>query len=419
MGVRSARVRNSKWWPQPRHSYSNKGMMYSFGVRAVAKIAGFAIAFRVFSALLTLFVNVLFPNYRPEQFTVTGTPSPFWDAFARYDSGWYWQIARYGYTGGAAAYVEGGRSSIGFFPAYPLLMRYVGRAFGRRSADLYLGGLVISWLAFALAMVAIYYLARLDVSRRRATWAALLCAVFPFAFFFGAVYSESLFLASTLWCVYLFRTRRWIVGGLCGALATATRVNGILMWLALAWIVWQQLGTPNVATRGDRWRAAAGLLLVPLGIGAYSLYIYDITGHPFEWVATIERWGYHPGGSPVSAVWSIGQALVFRPYAFLVGERMAPYDSLNGLAAVVAILALPWVWLRLGAAYGVFMAANLWLPLSSGQVEGMGRYVAVLFPLFIWLAKVCPRRWLIVVSIVFAMLYSLCLALFTNLHPLF
>ncbi len=158
-------------------------------MRATAlRIAGFAIGFRVFSALLALFVNVLFPNFQPEQFTVFGTPSPFWDAFARYDSGWYWQIARYGYAGGPGGYVEGGRSSIGFFPAYPFLMAYVGRAFGRRPADLYLGGLVVSWLAFAVALVLIYYLARLDTSHRRATWAVLLCAVFPFAFFYGAVY---------------------------------------------------------------------------------------------------------------------------------------------------------------------------------------------------------------------------------------
>src|SRR6185436_2416379 len=190
-------------------------------------------------------------------------------------------------------------SSIGFFPAYPLLMRYVGRAFGRRSVDLYLGGLLISWLAFAAALIIIFYLARLDLSKQRASWAVLFTAIFPFAFIFGAVYSESLFLAATVASVYLFRTKRWILGGLFGALATATRVNGIMMWPALAWIVWQQVGSSNTAPRRERLRAAAGLLLVPLGIGAYSLYIFELTGRPFEWAATIERWGYHPGGSPV------------------------------------------------------------------------------------------------------------------------
>ena len=65
------------------------------------------------------------------------------------------------------------------------------------------------------------------------------------------------------------------------------------------------------------------------------------------------------------------------------------------------------------------MLANLWLPLSSGQYEGLGRYCSVLFPCFIWLASLRSRfatTWLVVV---FAMLYSLCLALFTTIHPLF
>ena len=67
----------------------------------------------------------------------------------------------------------------------------------------------------------------------------------------------------------------------------------------------------------------------------------------------------------------------------------------------------------------LFMAANLWLPLSSGQYEGIGRYCAVLFPFFIWLATLESRAVLTAVLVVSAMLYTLCLALFTTIHPLF
>ena len=56
------------------------------------------------SAVLAFFANVVFPLYQPEQFTMFGQPSPFWDAFTRYDSGWYFEIAGYGYR-----YVAGGR----------------------------------------------------------------------------------------------------------------------------------------------------------------------------------------------------------------------------------------------------------------------------------------------------------------------
>src|SRR5204862_4421207 len=121
-------------------------------------------------------------------------------------------------------YTPEGRDTIAFFPVYPLMMRYVGRAFGRSPSDLYLGGIVVSWTAFVVAMVALYYLARLDLPRRRAERAVLFATIFPFAFFYGVVYTESTFLMFTVLSFYGFRTRRWIAGGVCGALATASRV---------------------------------------------------------------------------------------------------------------------------------------------------------------------------------------------------
>lgn len=381
-------------------------------------IAAAALAFRVGSAVLAFVTNVVLPDYQREQFTVTGRTDPFWDAFARYDSGWYFQIARFGYH-----YTPDGRDTIAFFPVYPLLMRYVGRAFGRAPSDLYLGGIVVSWVAFALAMVGLYRLARLDLSSQRSARAVLLTAVFPFAYFFGAVYTEATFLAAVVWAFYFFRTRRWLVGGLCGAVATATRVNGILIWPALAWIVWRATRRTSDAPSGvpgrDRLAGLAGLLLVAAGVGLYSLYVYRLSGHPFEWAWTVERWGYYPGGAPWLALFRVARALVVRPYEYLSAEPMAPYDTLNGLAGMAFVLSVPFVWYRLGTAYGLYMAVNLWLPLSSGQVEGVGRYCSVLFPFFLLMGSVRSRMFFAGTVVVFAMLYTLCLTLFTNIHPLF
>src|ERR1700675_2079986 len=110
-------------------------------------IAVLAVGFRMWSAFLAFLTNVVFPDHQREQFTVFGSTSPFWDSFARYDSGWYFQIARFGYH-----YTPGGRDTIAFFPVYPMLMRHVGRLFGRSPADLYIGGIFVSWVAFVIAM---------------------------------------------------------------------------------------------------------------------------------------------------------------------------------------------------------------------------------------------------------------------------
>ena len=200
--------------------------------RDLLRIIGWAIGFRVLSAVVAFLANVAFPDYQPSPFSAGLMPNAFWDTFARWDSGWYYQIARNG-----PHYTPGGRDTIAWFPMYPLLMRGVGSLLGRRGFDIYLGGIIVSWTAFVLAAIGLYTLTRLDRSRRQAERAVLFVTVFPFSYFFGIVYSEALFLAATVWAFYFFRTRRWLIGGLLGGIATATRVNGIMMGPALAWLV--------------------------------------------------------------------------------------------------------------------------------------------------------------------------------------
>ena len=384
---------------------------------AEVRIALAALGFRLVSAFLALCANLAFPldRHLPDQSTMWGKPSPFWDAFVRHDSGWYFDIARTGYD--ATAAVAGGRSNIAFAPVYPLLMRFVGRLFGRAPGDVYLGGIVVSWLSFAVAMVVLYRLALLDLPRRRAERAVLLTAIFPFAFLFGAVYTESTFLLFTLIAFHGFRTRRWALGGIAGALATATRVTGIMMWPALAWMAWRAAEP----TRRDRAAAGAALVVATFGFLGYCAYIYDLTGQPLLWATALTRWGsgYHPGGAPWSAPLNLLRQLLTHPYAFLASNPMALYDTLYGVTALLFAAMIPFVWRRFGAGYGLFMLVNLYVPLSSGAFEGLGRYCSVLFPAFIWLASIRSRFVYASLVVGFALFYTLGLALFTTVHPLF
>ena len=348
--------------------------------QAAARIAVAALAFRLLSAFLAFLCNIVFPLDRSEQFSVFNSASPFWDTFARYDTGYFEKIAWGGY-----APLEGGRSNIAYFPVYPMLMRFVGQLFGRRQSTFYISGIAVSWVCFIAAMVALYYLARLDLPRRRAERAVLLAAVFPFAFFYGVAYSESTFLLFTVLAFYFFRRERYIAGGVCGGIATATRVPGIFMVPALAWIAFDQV---RRGQRSGGVRAWGGVILASSGFLAYCAYIYFLTGNPLEWAATLQRWGYYPGGAPWLAPFRLIVNLATHPYAYLAGDRMAPYDTLYGVTGIAFVAATPFVWRRFGGGYGLFMLANLWLPLSSGVFEGVGRYCSVLFPFFIWMAEV-------------------------------
>src|SRR6185295_3570375 len=141
--------------PSRRRSLVRRG--YTAISAVPVRIVAWALAFRLVSALLAWFVALTFPLASPEPFTIFGTTNRFWDAFARFDTGHFQSIAWAGYAPAA-----GGRSNIAYFPVYPLLTRMVGRLFGRSHATYYLSAIGISWVCFALAMVVLYRLARLD-----------------------------------------------------------------------------------------------------------------------------------------------------------------------------------------------------------------------------------------------------------------
>ncbi|MEW6322366.1 MAG: mannosyltransferase family protein [Acidobacteriota bacterium] len=369
-----------------------------------------AIAFRVVTALVGFLANLLFPAYQDQGYTVFRERHPLWDAFARFDSGWYHGIAANGYE-----FVEGGRNNLAFFPLYPMLMRLGGRALGGRQEEYYFAGIVVSWVSFGFAMMLLYRLARLHVGRDEALRSAVYAAVFPFAFFFGMVYSESLFLLCLVGAAYCLATRRWVLGALAGAAMTATRVTGIMAVPGLALIAWQAAG-PGRAARVRALAAAAGCAG---GFLAYSAFNYYASGNPFAWYESITRWSYQPGGNPAGALYGIAVELTTRPYEFLTTERMAPYDTLNTAAALVTLGLTPLIATRLGAGYALIVIATLLVPLSSGQFEGLGRYCSVMFPVPILLASYAGRvrhQALVTAS---TMLYTLGLSLFVNVHPLF
>ena len=116
----------------------------------------------------------------------------------------------------------------------------------------------------------------------------------------------------------------------------------------------------------DRMWAVAGLALATSGFVLYCAYVYRVSGNPFEWAATLQRWGYHPGGAPWTPFVDLLGNLLTRPYAFVAGERMALYDTLYGVTGLAFLAMVPMVWRRLGAGYGLFVLLNLLVPLSAG-----------------------------------------------------
>ena len=333
---------------------------------------------------------------------------PLLAPLARWDSVWYLRIADSGYGGNASlrsahgpllAHDSAPRAA--FFPLYPLLVRGVGTAVGGSHAALLVAAYLVSLAAFIAALVLLHRLTELELGRRLARPVLLLLAVFPAAVYFGAPYSESLFLLLAVGAFYAARTGRWAWAGACAGLASGTRSAGLLLLLPLALIWW--------SSRPRRASDAAWLLLAPLGIVAYAAWLGLVEGDALRFLDVQEAWSRELT-VPLAGAWDGLVAAVDGVRQLASGSRSPVYFEVAAgdpfrIAAinvilfatlVFAVVACVGVLRRLPRPYGVWVAASLVLPLSfpvtPQPLMSLPRFVSVLFPIFMWLAIVCEER---------------------------
>jgi mannosyltransferase PIG-V len=310
---------------------------------------------------------------------------------ARWDSVWYLGIAHDGYDGHA---------DTAFFPLYPLLVRTLVLPHPSEAALLF-SAYVISLACFAGALWLLERLAELELGRRVAGTTVWLVALFPAALFFGAPYSESLFLLVSVGAFYTARTGRWAWAGVLAAGAAATRSAGIVLLLPL-FLLW-------LDSRPRRGRDVAWLGLAPLGLAAYALHLEIAHDDAFAFLDAQKFW-FREFAGPFVGVWDGTTAAWDGVRQLVSGSRDSIYFELAAgdpfrVAAinlllfaflVFAIVAVVGTFRRLPRAYGAYALAALALPLSypvdPQPLMSLPRFLAVLFPLFMWLAVVCEER---------------------------
>src|SRR5205085_7093683 len=134
---------------------------------------------------------------------------------ARWDTFFYYTIATDGYSWNPDVFRH---YNVVFFPLYPMVMRAGGAVLGGHPL---LAGLAVSLAAFTAAMALLYRLARLELGDEYAWRVVLLMSTFPYALYFSAVYTESLFLLLSVGAFYAMRQGRLGWAAVCGLAAGA------------------------------------------------------------------------------------------------------------------------------------------------------------------------------------------------------
>jgi hypothetical protein len=370
---------------------------------AVRAAAGAAIGTRP-AILLVGYLAVFLVGYAGGRPPYRASSNEFTNLPLRWDGGWYLGIATDGYQFIPDQPTR--QQNIVFFPAYPMLIRGLSLLTGGGLSSYLTAGAIVSLGAFFFALIYLYALARDTLGEDEARYALWLLAAYPFALFFGALYTESLFLLGATGAFFHLRKRQFLAAAGWGLLVGLTRPNGCFLSIPLALLVvapW----LPRAVVGGDRWpaededtdtaRNLRGRLLPGLaaaampGIGVllYSAFVWHLTGNPLAWAAGHAAWGRTYQGLTELATSRYYFIVRAGLYAY---SSQQPLDLLNGLG-VVFVLATVWpVARRLGLAYAVFILINILPPLAAGGLLSAGRLSAVLFPSFLWFAGAVPRR---------------------------
>jgi hypothetical protein len=333
----------------------------------------------VFGALAVTLVGTMPPPVSEALWRVS--PHELSNMFARWDTFFYYSIATGGYNWNPALFTY---QNVVFFPLYPLLMRWGGALIGGYPM---VAGILISLCAFTGALALLYRLAALEIGSDYAWRVVLFVAAFPYALFFSAVYTESLFFLLTVGAFYAMRRGRLGWAATCGLAAGLTRPNGFWLALPLACIALWGDDRGRDATRA---RAPLALALLaasaPLvGTAVFSLYLQIRFADALAWVHGQAAWGMPlfgrmpaPDPVPLTAAFSV---------------RVIEWISYVGniAAFVVAVAAIRPISRRVGIAYGLWIVVSIVPPVAEHLFDSTGRYVSVIFPVFFWLAARIPR----------------------------
>jgi hypothetical protein len=217
---------------------------------------------------------------------------------ANWDGLLYRQVANNGYPN----YVPHARSTLGFFPLYPMMMWPLGHVMSWITGKAFINGLTLAGLVISgiggLIMT-------LLVQRLASGWwgeavgrrAVLLFCLFPGSVVFSMVYAEGVALPLAAGCILALQRRRWLLAGVLAGIATALEPEAVVLVLVCA-------VSAGLELRRRGWRARESLLAPVLsvtGVAAFAIYLWAHAGTPFAYTQA-QKYGWDETFDPFAIV---------------------------------------------------------------------------------------------------------------------
>lgn len=292
----------------------------------------------------------------------------FLNAWMQYDAAAYYDIAINGYNSDFMSF-----GNYQWWPLLPLLMKLFSFILNP-----VVSGFLISNIAFLGALTYLYLLVKDDFDAVTASRAVMYTALFPTSYFFSAVYTESLFLLTTVAALYYAKQSRFGVACFLGALSALTRIFGAFIVLPIGYLYLKEQGWTM-----KRWKSLDRrlfyFLLIPLAVGLFSYHLSLVADDPLKFLD-------HSQTS--SRRFALPFALVVHELQMFVVASLfyKGYHTFNLVVYLSFVVAAIFAVKRLPPEYSLYLGYSVFIPTISTPIQGFTRYALVMFPAFVLLA---------------------------------
>lgn len=304
-------------------------------------------------------------------FSLTG----YCDMIQRNDSGWYEIIATDGYPEisersdiGYHKGAEYKQSAWAFFPFYPYINRILTNLSG-------LGfdytGLIWSLIFSTLAIIGFYkFTLVFTEDEDKAYYISLLFLLFPFHYYYSMMYTEAVYFSCLIFSFYSIYKNRLLYLPVLIIPLVLVRPNGIVGLIPLYLyflernniLVKYSLNLKLLLSKANIFKSLL-FLSGPLAFFGFSLYQKQMTGYYFAFSIAQQGW-YREFMLPFMSF-------------FRRGDFTTQFNSVYSLIFIAMAI---FSWKKFPLSLNIVIWTGLLLPLFSGSVTSMPRFISVIFP---------------------------------------
>lgn len=325
---------------------------------------------------------------QPLYFLTPSSIDPYQRLFISWVTGWdaghYTGIAQAGYIYPQQA----------FFPLLPLLSRILALGTAPSFELIYLLDFVISMAGFCM----FYIVAKKMVGQYTAKLALILFASFPTTLFLHANYSEGLFLILTLLVFFFEDSKHYLIAATCCLFSSMSRLVGSANALTFLFL--------NQKSQSLFKRIA----FFTIGLGGlflFMIFLWINYSNPLLFLNAQKEWCLSGGRCglviPVVPLINFGILLFNQPSLI---QDLSPIFA-DWFLTIIFILMLPLVFFKLGIRPFVYSLTCIILPLASGSIVAMSRYLLVVFPVFFIFPTIIKSRILFLLICLLFLLWQL------------